>query len=63
MNILESLVIIDSILESYPSMKKYLATDAHIIHSAEFGSAVVKIMSLVESTLTLSENTVCPHFC
>jgi hypothetical protein len=33
-------------------MKKYLASDAQIIHSAEFDSAVVKIVPLVESTLT-----------
>jgi hypothetical protein len=46
----------------YPSMKKYLAPDAQIIHSAEFDSAVVKIMSLVESTLTCSEKNVMSPF-
>jgi hypothetical protein len=57
MSIHESRDIFDSILELYPSMTKYLAPDAEIIHSAEFDSAVVKIMSLVESTLTCSRKT------
>jgi hypothetical protein len=55
MHILETHVIFDCILESYPSMEKYLATDGQIIHSAEFDSAIVKIMTLVESTLTCSK--------
>jgi hypothetical protein len=54
MNIHESRDIFNRIFKSYPSMKNYLAPDAQIIHSAEFNSAVVKIMSLLESTLICS---------
>jgi hypothetical protein len=43
-------------------MKKYLATDAQIICSAELDSVVVKIMSLVESTLTRSEKNIITPF-
>jgi hypothetical protein len=55
MKILETHVIFEIILESFSSMKKYLVTDGQIIYSAEFDSAVEKIMTLVESTFTCSE--------
>jgi hypothetical protein len=62
MDILDSHVIFDSILESYPSMQRYLAKNANIIHSNYFDTADIKIMSKVESTLRLSEKKLMAPF-
>ena len=55
MTFAEMRVIFDTVIEEYPQMGEYIAQDARIVHSPVFESALIKISSRMEHTLTDEE--------
>jgi hypothetical protein len=55
MTFAEMRVIFDMLIEEYPQMGEYIAQDARIVHSQVFESALIKISSRMEHTLTDEE--------
>lgn len=55
MTFAEMRVIFDTLIEEYPQMGEYIAQDARIVHSPVFESALIKISSRMEHTLTDEE--------
>lgn len=48
-------VLFDYVMQEYPTMNLYIASDSAIIHSPHFETALVKISSRQEHTLTQEE--------
>ena len=51
----ETRVIFDTLIDEYPQMGVYIAQDARIVHSPVFESALIKISSRMEHSLTDEE--------